>query len=126
MGIPHDSDKKNFARGLRRSMTKEERRLWYDCLRCAPVKFYRQRVIGSYIVDFYCASIKLAVELDGSQHYDPEEQEKDARRTAYLNSLGIEVLRFSNRDVMQDFEGVRQAIEQKLRFAPKRPRQPEY
>lgn len=126
MGALNDSDKKDYARGLRKTMTKEERHLWYDCLRLCPVKFYRQRVIGSYIVDFYCASIKLAIELDGSQHYDPAEQEKDARRTAYLNSLGIEVLRFSNREVMQSFDGVCQAIEQKIRFAPKRPRQPEY
>ena len=51
-------------------MTKEERHLWYDFLRTLPVNFYRQKVLGSYIVDFYCASAKLVIELDGSQHFE--------------------------------------------------------
>ena len=84
-------------------MTKEENLLWYPFLRRCPCQFRRQYVIGNYIVDFYCHRAKLAVELDGSQHYTPEEVEKDARRTRYLESLGLQVLRFSNLDVLRRF-----------------------
>ena len=70
------------------------------------MRFRRQYVIGNYIVDFYCHGAKLAVELDGSQHYEPTEAEKDRTRTAYLESQGIAVLRFSNLDVLRRFEDV--------------------
>ena len=66
---------------------------------------------GNYILDFYCAAAKLAVELDGSQHYEDEGQAYDLRRTAYLNRIGIQVLRFSNLDVLRNLEGVCQAID---------------
>ena len=69
----HNEQLTPFAKQLRRDMTKEERRLWYDFLRTYPAHVYRQRVIGHYIVDFYCAEAKLVIELDGSQHYEPEE-----------------------------------------------------
>ena len=91
-------------------MTKEERHLWYDFLKAYPIQFKRQFPIGSYIVDFYCYKAKLVVELDGSQHYTPEEMEKDARRTRYLESLGLQVLRFSNLDVLRRFRVVCEAI----------------
>ena len=100
-----------LAQELRKNMTKEERRLWYEYLHSYPHRFRRQVPVGNYILDFYCASAKLAVELDGSQHYDPEKQEYDLRRTAYLNSNGIDVLRFSNLDVMQNLRGVCEAID---------------
>ena len=74
-------------------MTKEERRLWFDYLRTYPVRFSRQKVLGRYIADFYCAQAGLVLELDGSQHYEPEEQEKDAQRTAYLEKYSIHVVR---------------------------------
>ena len=64
------------AKQLRKDMTKEERRLWYDYLRAYPVKFSRQKVMGNYIVDFYCAKAKLVIELDGSQHYEPDAAKK--------------------------------------------------
>ena len=67
------------ARALRKAMTPWERKLWYCFLRTYPVKFYRQRVLGPYIVDFYCPAAKLAVELDGSQHFTPDEQAADIR-----------------------------------------------
>ena len=70
-----------LARNLRKQMTKEERHLWYDFLKNYPVKFYRQRVIGKYIVDFYCAKAKLVVELDGSTHYSETNILKDQQRT---------------------------------------------
>ena len=115
MSLPGNKNLLQNARKLRKEMTKEERRLWYHCLRERPEKFYRQRIIGNYIVDFYCSKLKLAIELDGSQHYEAEGMAYDARRTAYLESLGIEVIRFANNDVMQRFDGVCEAIEIKIR-----------
>ena len=103
-------NRKANAQALRKNMTKEENLLWYPFLRRCPCQFRRQYVIGNYIVDFYCHRAKLVVELDGSQHYTPEEVEKDARRTRYLESLGLQVLRFSNLDVLRRFRVVCEAI----------------
>lgn len=122
MALPRNETLNQFAGQLRKRMTKEEHRLWQYCLRNCPVKFYRQRVIGNYIVDFYAASAKLVIELDGSQHYEPEEQKRDAERTAYLNSCGLRVLRFSNLDVMQRFDSVCEAIYEEIRYTPQRTR----
>ena len=94
------------AQKLRKTMTKEERHLWYDCLKQLPVTVHRQKVLGSYIVDFYIASAKLVIELDGWQHYDVTGQRKDAERDAYLNSIGCTVLRYANIDVNQRFRSV--------------------
>ena len=94
------------ARSLRRNMTKEERHLWYDFLKSLPCTVHRQKVIGPYIVDFYCAAAKLVIELDGSQHYFPPGKAADAQRDAYLHSCGLTVVRYSNLDVLQNFEGV--------------------
>ena len=99
------------AQTLRKEMTKEEKHLWYDFLKTHPFQFRRQVPFGPYIVDFYCHRAKLVVELDGSQHYDPEEQKKDAERTRYLESQGLKVLRFSNLDVIRRFRGVCEAID---------------
>ena len=96
-------------------MTKEERHLWYDFLRTCPEKFTRQKIVQQYILDFYCDKAKLAVELDGSQHYEAEGLAYDAVRTAALNLLGIRVLRFSNTDVKTNFRGVCEAILQALK-----------
>ncbi len=98
------------ARILRKNMTKEERRLWYEFLRDCEFRFRRQEIIGNYIVNFYCSSAKLIIELDGSQHYEPINKEKDSERTQYLNSQGLRVLRFSNLDVLENFQGVCEAI----------------
>ena len=97
---------------LRKNMTRQERKLWYDFLSAYPVRFRRQVVIGNYIVDFYCHQAKLVVELDGSQHYSPDGQLSDENRTAYLRSLGLYVLRFSNLDINENLSGVCQKIEQ--------------
>ena len=102
------------ARTLRRNMTKEERHLWYDFLRNHPAKVVRQRVFGNYIVDFYCAAANLVIELDGSQHYEPSAAEKDAQRTAYLQEHGLTVIRIPNNEVMQNFRGVCEYLEQFL------------
>ena len=92
-------------------MTKEESLLWYRFLSKYPLRFRRQYVIGNYIVDFYCHKAKLVVELDGSQHYEPTEAQKDRIRTAYLESLGLRVLRFTNLEVLQQFRSVCEAID---------------
>ena len=94
------------ARNLRREMTKEERHLWYDYLRHHPVKFRRQAVFGKFIADFYCARAKLVIELDGSQHYEPENRQADQIRTEYLKTFGVMVIRIANTDVMRNFRGV--------------------
>ena len=92
-------------------MTKEEAHLWYQFLCRYPLRFRRQYVIGNYITDFYCHKAKLMVELDGSQHYSPEEMEYDRKRTAYLESQGLKVMRFSNLDVMRQFRRVCEAVD---------------
>ena len=102
---------KNFrmletARKLRREMTPQETKLWYRFLRSYPVKIYKQRIIESFIVDFYCADARLVIELDGSQHYTEQGKCRDAERTAILEAYGVQVLRFSNRDIRVHFEGV--------------------
>ena len=94
------------AKELRRNMTDQERHIWYTFLRSYPVKFYRQRPVDRYILDFYCPAAKLAVELDGGQHFDSGGQAHDDTRTQYLNALGIEVLRFTNTQVPKEFEAV--------------------
>ena len=106
MTIPKDNSLLKNARLLRRDMTPHERKLWYLFLRKYPVKIYKQRIVGKYIVDFYCASAKLVIELDGSQHYEPQTMAYDSERSAFLSEFGLEVLRFSNRDVDRDFHGV--------------------
>ena len=94
------------ARTLRKQMTPEERHLWYDFLKDLGVTVNRQHVIGPYIVDFYCASAKLVIELDGTQHYEDEGLKKDTTRDKYLKNSGYNVKRYSNRDIYQNFEGV--------------------
>ena len=94
------------SKNLRNAMTKEERHLWYDCLKQLPVTVHRQKVLGNYIVDFYIASAKIVIELDGSQHYARAHQEKDAQRDAYLKSIGCQVLRYSNADINFRFREV--------------------
>ena len=96
---------------LRRQMTKEERHLWYDFLKTYPVQFKRQYSIGAYIVDFYCFHAGLIIELDGSQHYEPEAMEYDRMRSEYLQKQGFLVLRFSNSDVMTQFRAVCETID---------------
>ena len=94
------------AQNLRKSMTKEERHLWYDFLKNQPQTVNRQKVIDHYIVDFYCAEKKLAIELDGSQHYEAENHEDDKVRDAEMKELGITVLRYTNYQVDRQFESV--------------------
>ena len=98
------------ARELRKNMTKQETALW-NFLKRHHLKFYRQRPICGYIVDFYCRKLRLVIEVDGNQHYTPEAMEYDRIRTEYMNSLGLTVIRFSNIEVDNNFSGVCAAIE---------------
>ena len=100
-----------LAKQLRKEMTKEERHLWYDFLRSYPVRFTRQKVLGKYIADFYCASAKLVIELDGSQHYEGGNIAKDEERTAFLEGYGLAVLRIPNNEISRNFNGVCEYID---------------
>ena len=111
MDYKHNKALVTNAKNLRKNMTKEERHLWYDFLRPYPVRFLRQKILGKYIVDFYCAEAKLIVELDGSQHYEDKEMEYDAERTTYLELYGVRVLRIPNNEVNQNFSGVCEYID---------------
>ena len=111
MDYKHNKALVTNARNLRKNMTREERHLWYDFLRSYPVKFLRQKIIGKYIVDFYCAKAKLIVELDGSQHYEEKGMEYDAERTNYLEQYGVRVLRIPNNEMTQNFRGACEYID---------------
>ena len=102
----HNTQLVPLAKQLRKEMTKEERHLWYDFLRSYPVRFSRQKVLGKYIADFYSAEAKIIIELDGSQHYEADEIQKDAERTAFLEEYGLTVIRIPNNEVNSNFCGV--------------------
>ena len=103
---PHNKNLKPFARDLRKDMTPEERHLWYDFLRYFLIVVKKQYVIDNFIVDFFIPSKKIAIEIDGSQHYEPEARAADQFRDAELMQYGIKVLRYTNFDVQKRFEGV--------------------
>ncbi len=111
----HNSALTANARNLRKSMTKEERHLWYDFLRTYPVRFLRQKVIDRYIVDFYCHEAKLVIELDGSQHYEEKGLLKDRIRTERIEERNLTVLRVPNNAVNQNFSGVCEYIDMVVR-----------
>ena len=104
--LPYDRRLNGRAKELRHEMTPQERKLWYAFLRDYPIKIYKQRVIEFFIVDFYCAEAKLAIELDGSQHYTEQGKCYDEERSQILRAYGLKVLRFSNRDVDRSFDSV--------------------
>lgn len=106
MSLPYKGDLIPRAKELRKNATKEECHLWYDFLRNYPIRFQRQKTISGFIVDFYCHQARLVIELDGSQHYETPGITYDAERSAYLEGLGLKVLRFSNRDVDRNFREV--------------------
>lgn len=109
-----------FARKLRQDATDPEALLW-ACLRNRRMnkrKFRRQHPLGPYVLDFYCADLKLAIELDGGQHNTPEGKQHDKAREAFLRSQGIETLRFTNDDMMQNTDGVMNVIWDRTAFTP--------
>lgn len=103
------------VRELRGHMTKQERRLWYCCLKDYPVKFYRQRSIDRFIVDFYCSAARLVIELDGSQHYTVDGQKYDLARSDILGQYKLEVMRFSNAEVDKQFRTVCTQIDRRVK-----------
>lgn len=115
MDRKHNKNNVPFAKELRKNMTKEERHLWYDFLRTYPIRFTRQKVMGKYILDFYCAQAKLAIELDGSQHYQDAEAVKDEARTNYLAGYDIQVVRIPNNEVSNHFRSVCEYIDEAVR-----------
>ncbi|MBR6610341.1 MAG: endonuclease domain-containing protein [Oscillospiraceae bacterium] len=111
MNYKHNKNLTPFARQLRRNMTKEERHLWYDFLKSYPIRFLRQKVIDNYIVDFYCSSARLAVEIDGGQHFEEEGMLKDKIRTVNIENRDISVIRIPNNEVNKNFAGVCEYID---------------
>lgn len=104
-----------LAKELRKNMTPCERKLWYEFLRSYPVRFQRQKAIGNYIVDFYCAKVGLIIELDGSGHFELAQIEKDSQRTHNLEALDLRVLRICNLDIGGNFPGVCEEIDKAVR-----------
>ena len=111
MQSKHNKQLVPLAKQLRKEMTREERHLWYDFLRTYPVRFSRQKVLGRYIADFYSAEAKLVIELDGSQHYEDGNTEKDKERTVFLEGYGLSVIRIPNNEVSRNFQGVCEYID---------------
>jgi very-short-patch-repair endonuclease len=110
--LPYNRQLKQNSRALRSGMTDAEQKLWYR-LRRKQIngwQFYRQKPIGEYIVDFYCPAARLVVELDGSQHFEPLHQAADRQRDAFLENLGLRVLRFDNRQVLLEIDAVVETI----------------
>ena len=109
--VTKNNDLLEKAKSLRRNMTRQEKHLWYDFLRNYPIKIYKQRIIDNYIVDFYCNKARLAIELDGSQHYTEDGVAYDTVRTEIIEKYDLHVVRFSNRDIDYNFDGVCQMID---------------
>ena len=111
----HNKELTVLARNLRKNMTKEERHLWYDFLRTYHIRFLRQKVINDYIADFYCHEARLVIELDGSQHYEYSGIIADAVRTKRISERGLTVIRIPNNLVNENFRGVCEYIDYKVR-----------
>ena len=109
--MQHNKKLTSLAQNLRKQMTREEKQLWYNFLKNYPVQFNRQVTCGRYILDFYCPKSRLAIELDGSYHRDSAVADNDRLRSEYLNSVGIQVIRFKNCDIWQDFDRVCKQID---------------
>ncbi|MBN9286724.1 MAG: endonuclease domain-containing protein [Gammaproteobacteria bacterium] len=110
--LPYNNNLKPFAKKLRTNSTDPECMLWKYIRKkqILNVQFYRQKVIGDYIVDFFAPAVKLVIEIDGAQHYENDGVEKDLSRDAYLNELGLKVLRFDNNQVKGSLNSVLDAI----------------
>ena len=121
MQAKHNNKLLPLARQLRKTMTKEERHLWYDFLRTYPVRFSRQKILGPYIVDFYCAKAKLVIELDGSQHYEANQAQRDTSRSSFLAGYGLQVLRIPNNEVFSNFRGVCTYIDDQVKQSLSQP-----
>ena len=119
--IKNIPDFKQRRRNLRHNQTEAEKVMWFHLRdkRFIGLKFFRQYSIGTYILDFYCPAVKLAVELDGGQHNDQDMREYDAARTEYLNAQGIDVMRFWNNE-LSDIDAVLNRLMEKVALTPPR------
>ena len=108
--LPINPELRGFATKMRKNMTYEEKMVWYQILRGHDQRFCRQRIIGNYIVDFYCPKLKLIIEIDGYQHFYEENIRYDNERDEYFKSLGLHILRFENTEVNKDLEQVRYEV----------------
>ena len=115
MYIPRDRSMQPHAKNLRKHMTSQERKLWYLFLRKYPAKICRQRVILSFIADFYCHAAKLVIEVDGIQHTTEQGVSYDKERTEIMAQYGLAVVRFSNREIDENFPAVCEKIHQTIR-----------
>lgn len=114
MSVKKNNKMLPIAKKLRKDMTPQERKLWYLFLQRYPVKIYRQRIIESFIVDFYCYAAKLVIEIDGSQHYTEQGLAYDKERTAILQQYGLTVIRFSNHEINTQFSEVCNVIDREI------------
>ncbi|MCL2486564.1 MAG: endonuclease domain-containing protein [Oscillospiraceae bacterium] len=121
MSLEYNKELIPRAKELRRNMTQQEKRLWYDFLSKYPVRFQRQKTIGNFIADFYCHQAKLIIEIDGSQHYTDNGMVYDRERTAILNGFGLRVIRFSNNDIDKKFDDVCNTINEVVSDAKRTP-----
>ena len=112
--VPYRLQLKTASRSLRRDLTGAERKLWFELLRGLPHKFTRQKPLGDYIADFYCSRSRLVIEIDGDSHFTAAGECYDVSRSAALASLGLRVIRFTNLEVMHQFEAVCACIEEAL------------
>ena len=103
---PYNKTLTEYAQELRKNMTPEEKHLWYDFLKVLPMTVKRQYVVENYILDFFIPDVNIAIELDGSQHFEPENREEDRVRDETLLSMGIKVIRYPNTDINKNFDGV--------------------
>jgi very-short-patch-repair endonuclease len=116
--LPYNRQLVENAKELRRNMTPAERKLWYHYLRTFKFRVLRQRPIDNFIVDFFCAQLKLVIEVDGESHFTNEGKDYDLERTQILEGYGLKVLRFSNDEVLKDWEGVCWRIEEDIPPTP--------
>ncbi len=112
--IPYDRKLNNRAKELRSRMTMAERKLWFEFLRGYKHRFVRQKIIGNYILDFYCQKLKMGIEIDGDSHVGIRNEEYDKKRTDELKEIGIEIIRFWNTDILKNLNGVVEIIENKI------------
>ena len=109
--LPYNPQLIPIAKELRKNPTPAERKLWQDFLRNFPFRVLRQRPIDNFIVDFYCAALKLVIEVDGESHFTEQGKQYDTERTSILEGYGLKVIRFTNVEVWQSFEGVCRELE---------------
>ena len=112
MSLNYNKKNITLAKNLRNNATKQENHLWYDFLSKYNVRFQRQKAIDNFIADFYCHKAKLLIEIDGEQHYYKRSIQKDELRTEKLEGYDIKVIRITNEQINENFEGVCEYIDE--------------